>query len=37
MGLPFTFYYKNGKTVEATSSIQSKEQIESIINKHFAQ
>lgn len=35
MGLPFTFYYKNGKTVAATSSIQSKEQVKSILNKHF--
>ena len=35
MGLPFTFYYKNGKTVAATSSIQSKEQIQSILDKNF--
>ncbi|MBN1767118.1 MAG: thioredoxin family protein [Prolixibacteraceae bacterium] len=35
MGLPFTFYYKNGKTVAATSSIQSREQIQSILNKNF--
>ena len=35
MGLPFTFYYKNGKAVAATSSIQSKEQIKSILLKHF--
>jgi thioredoxin 1 len=32
MGLPFTFYYENGKTVNATSSIQSKEQIKSILD-----
>jgi len=25
MGLPFTVYYKNGKMVKATSSIQSRE------------
>ena len=35
MGLPFTFYYKNGKTVAATTSIQSKEQIKAILDKHF--
>lgn len=34
-GLPFTIYYKNGKVVEATSSIQSREQIATILNKHF--
>ena len=32
MGLPFTVYYKNGKVVEATSSIQSKEQIKSVLD-----
>lgn len=36
MGLPFVVYYKNGKLVEATSSIQSKEQISSILDKHFS-
>ena len=36
MGLPFTFYYKNGKTVAATSSIQSKEQVKAILDKHFS-
>lgn len=35
MGLPFTMYYKNGKVVHATSSIQSAEQIKEILNKHF--
>lgn len=35
MGLPFTFYYKNGETVAATSSIQSKDQIKAIIDKNF--
>ena len=35
MGLPFTFYYKNGKAVAATSSIQSKDQIAAILDKHF--
>jgi thioredoxin 1 len=33
MGLPFTIYYKNGKVVEATSSIQNKEQITGILSK----
>ncbi len=36
MGLPFTVYYKNGKLVKATSSIQSKAQITSILNEKFA-
>lgn len=35
MGLPFTVYYKNGKVVHATSSIQSKEQIKAILDKEF--
>ena len=35
MGLPFVVYYKNGKAVKATSSIQSKEQVENIINEVF--
>ena len=35
MGLPFVIYYKNGKLVEATSSIQSKDQITAILDKHF--
>lgn len=36
MGLPFTMYYKNGKVVKATSSIQSKEQIKEILDNEFA-
>ncbi len=32
MGLPFTIYYKNGKVVEATSSIQTKEQIKLVLD-----
>lgn len=36
-GLPFTVYYKNGKPVHATSSIQSREQITEILDKHFGQ
>ena len=35
MGLPFVMYYKNGKVVKATSSIQSKEQIETILKEFF--
>jgi thioredoxin 1 len=37
MGLPFTFYYKNGKSVAATSSIQNKAQVTSILDTHFKQ
>lgn len=36
MGLPFTMYYKNGKVVRATSSIQSEEQIREILDAEFA-
>jgi thioredoxin 1 len=35
MGLPFIIYYKNGKVVEAKSSIQSKEQIISVLDSQF--
>jgi thioredoxin 1 len=35
MGLPFTVYYKNGEMVKATSSIQSREQIEAILDEYF--
>ena len=35
MGLPFTVYFKNGKVVEATSSIQDEQQITGILNKVF--
>ena len=34
-GLPFVVYYKNGKVVKATSSIQSKDQITTILDQHF--
>lgn len=34
-GLPFTVYYKNGKVVKATSSIQTKEQIKEILDNYF--
>ena len=36
MGIPFTIYYKNGKVVSATSSIQTKDQVKSILNKKFS-
>lgn len=36
MGIPFTIYYKNGKVVKATSSIQTKSQITTILDEHFA-
>lgn len=37
MGIPFTIYYKNGKVVKATSSIQSRQQVTQILDKEFAQ
>lgn len=37
MGLPFTMYYKNGKVVDATSSIQNREQITSILDEQFGE
>ena len=36
MGLPFTVYYKNGKMVQATSSIQDREQITTILDKDLS-
>jgi thioredoxin 1 len=36
MGIPFTTYYKNGKVVKATSSIQTKDQVKTIFNKEFS-
>jgi thioredoxin 1 len=36
MGIPFTIYYKNGKVVKATSSIQTKDQVQAILDKEFA-
>ncbi len=35
-GLPFTVYYRNGKVVKATSSIQTAKQIKDIITEVFA-
>jgi thioredoxin 1 len=37
MGIPFVIYYKNGKVVKATSSIQNKTQITGILNSVFAE
>ncbi|MHB8337770.1 MAG: thioredoxin domain-containing protein [Ignavibacteriaceae bacterium] len=34
-GLPFTVYFKNGKVANATSSIQSMEQVKSILDSEF--
>ena len=36
MGIQFTIYYKNGKVAKATSSIQTKDQVRSILNKEFS-
>jgi len=35
MGLPFTVYYKNGKLVKATTSIQNEHQITTILDAEF--
>ena len=35
MGLPFTVYYKNGKLVKATSSIQNLDQVLDILDSEF--
>lgn len=35
MGLPFTVYFKGGKVVKATTSIQTQVQIESILGEFF--
>ncbi len=34
-GLPFTMYFKNGKVVAATSSIQNRKQITEILDREF--
>jgi len=34
--LPFVVYYKNGQVVKATSSIQSRDQITSILDEQFS-
>jgi len=35
MGLPFTVYFRNGKVVAATTSIQTRNQITEILDKQF--
>ena len=35
MGLPFTVYFKNGRVVKATSSIQNENQITDILEEVF--
>ena len=35
MGLPFTVYYKNGTVVKATTSIQTRDQVESILKTYY--
>ncbi|MBP1658665.1 MAG: hypothetical protein H6Q31_3266 [Bacteroidetes bacterium] len=35
-GLPFTVYFKNGKVVKATSSIQTRDQVTGILDQHFS-
>lgn len=37
MGLPFTVYFKGGKVVGATSSIQTKAQVSAILDKQFGE
>ncbi len=37
MGLPFTVYYRKGTMVKATSSIQNREQILSVLNEFLSQ
>ena len=35
MGLPFTMYYKNGKVIKATTSIQNMDQVTAILDECF--
>lgn len=35
MGLPYVVYYKNGKLVKATSSIQNMQQVRSVLDGQF--
>jgi len=35
MGLPFTVYFKNGKVAAATTSVQTKDQVKSILDREF--
>ena len=34
-GLPFTVYFKNGKVAAATTSIQTEEQVQEILDREF--
>ncbi len=36
MGIPFTIYYKDGKVIRATSGIQSKAQVQAILDSKFS-
>jgi len=36
-GLPFTIYFRDGKVVTATSSIQNKAQVKSILDREFGE
>ena len=35
-GLPFTVYFRDGRAVAATSSIQTRKQVADILDRHFA-
>ena len=35
-GLPYTVYFRNGKVVKATTSIQDAKQVKEIINAHLS-
>lgn len=35
MGLPFTMYYRNGKVAAATTSIQNRQQVTSVLDREF--
>ena len=37
MGLPYTVYYRNGKMVKATTSIQTMQQVKTILDSEFGQ
>ena len=34
-GLPFTIYFKNGKVASATTSIQTKKQVQEVLDQEF--
>jgi len=36
MGIPFTIYYKNGKVVRATSGIQTRDQVTTILDSEYS-